>query len=407
MQINHKQSASFGCSQRGIVMYCYKCGREIKDDAQFCDKCGTPTPSSGTAQVQGNYYADPGYGSQGYSRPAVEYAPGTHPYHSVGGGLAAVITLFILGGLTMLILIIPTFIDYLDLLKGKKYFESGFTSCLYFSMIGRVVLFFTSSCCLFSFESGIRKQKDSFLHNIQSSSIAMMVLYIIYYLIVIFWTDKYVDAEIAELLDEPLINTNVLIGTLLGIVIGWCIILGLLSAYFSTSVRVRTFMGSDEYLRQSVFNKNTIAPAPADGSDRMAQNDTLETWTCIKCGEVNTGIKDYCIVCHTSKDESIKKKYFTQSGRTGGKPSSQRNPKEVDPMKEWQCPNCGRINANYVGTCGCGQVRPELPRALRPTPKQQEEAAPTESHEAWTCPKCGEVNPGKLNVCPMCRTKKE
>lgn len=22
---------------------------------------------------------------------------------------------------------------------------------------------------------------------------------------------------------------------------------------------------------------------------------------------------------------------------------------------EWQCPNCGRVNKNYVGTCGCGQ----------------------------------------------------
>ncbi len=22
---------------------------------------------------------------------------------------------------------------------------------------------------------------------------------------------------------------------------------------------------------------------------------------------------------------------------------------------EWKCPSCGRINKNYVGTCGCGQ----------------------------------------------------
>lgn len=22
---------------------------------------------------------------------------------------------------------------------------------------------------------------------------------------------------------------------------------------------------------------------------------------------------------------------------------------------EWKCPNCGKINKNYVGTCGCGQ----------------------------------------------------
>ena len=25
---------------------------------------------------------------------------------------------------------------------------------------------------------------------------------------------------------------------------------------------------------------------------------------------------------------------------------------------EWKCPKCGRINANYVGTCGCGEHKP-------------------------------------------------
>ncbi len=24
---------------------------------------------------------------------------------------------------------------------------------------------------------------------------------------------------------------------------------------------------------------------------------------------------------------------------------------------QWKCSSCGKINANYVGTCGCGQVR--------------------------------------------------
>ncbi|MBQ8573099.1 MAG: hypothetical protein IJ451_06515 [Ruminococcus sp.] len=26
---------------------------------------------------------------------------------------------------------------------------------------------------------------------------------------------------------------------------------------------------------------------------------------------------------------------------------------------EWVCPQCGKINQNYVGTCGCGQVKPK------------------------------------------------
>lgn len=26
---------------------------------------------------------------------------------------------------------------------------------------------------------------------------------------------------------------------------------------------------------------------------------------------------------------------------------------------EWRCPKCGRVNQNYVGTCGCGQFKPK------------------------------------------------
>ncbi len=25
---------------------------------------------------------------------------------------------------------------------------------------------------------------------------------------------------------------------------------------------------------------------------------------------------------------------------------------------EWKCPKCGKINQNYVGTCGCGEIKP-------------------------------------------------
>lgn len=31
---------------------------------------------------------------------------------------------------------------------------------------------------------------------------------------------------------------------------------------------------------------------------------------------------------------------------------------EKEPTEnEWKCPKCGSINQNYVGTCGCGQVK--------------------------------------------------
>lgn len=37
-----------------------------------------------------------------------------------------------------------------------------------------------------------------------------------------------------------------------------------------------------------------------------------------------------------------------------GVPVSQR----TQGIGEWICPNCGKIHQNYVGTCGCGEVKP-------------------------------------------------
>lgn len=49
-------------------------------------------------------------------------------------------------------------------------------------------------------------------------------------------------------------------------------------AYFCRSVRVRTYMGSAQYLKQSIFLKNCSAPAPADTQPYMApqQNSPAE-----------------------------------------------------------------------------------------------------------------------------------
>ena len=37
----------------------------------------------------------------------------------------------------------------------------------------------------------------------------------------------------------------------------------------------------------------------------------------------------------------------------------ENNPLFNQPKKdEWKCPNCGKINASYVGTCSCGTEKP-------------------------------------------------
>lgn len=40
--------------------------------------------------------------------------------------------------------------------------------------------------------------------------------------------------------------------------------------------------------------------------------------------------------------------------------SVERKDKESDDIAykgSWKCPQCGRVNASYIGTCGCGQTK--------------------------------------------------
>lgn len=39
-------------------------------------------------------------------------------------------------------------------------------------------------------------------------------------------------------------------------------------------------------------------------------------------------------------------------------PSQTSNVEQIIPKASWKCPQCGRYNANYVGTCGCGTRKP-------------------------------------------------
>lgn len=60
---------------------------------------------------------------------------------------------------------------------------------------------------------------------------------------------------------------------------------------------------------------------------------------CPKCGELNGKNNTQCYKCKAKiSAEPIN-------------PSTTSN--------EWICPNCGSKNSSYVGTCGCGEVRPK------------------------------------------------
>lgn len=87
-------------------------------------------------------------------------------------------------------------------------------------------------------------------------------------------------------------------------------------------------------------------------------------------------------------------------------------PKQVG-IGEWKCTNCGRINKNYVGTCGCGQHKPGKTVTLDSLPPDKQYEMPDvsvdNSNESLPepirfCPNCGAKNLGR-KFCPDCGTK--
>lgn len=107
--------------------------------------------------------------------------------------------------------------------------------------------------------------------------------------------------------------------------------------------------------------------------------------------------------------------------KKGKEPEPEREPEE----HEWKCPSCGKINQNYVGTCGCGapkpndklfnwrEVHPELvqkpeeeeaPVIAAEPEKEPEPEKPAEPEKPvgdneWRCPSCGKINQKYVGTC--------
>lgn len=400
-------------------MYCDNCGNQLRDGAKFCHKCGASVSelenyqnnaSQNQAQpVQQAQSVNQTTRQQVVYQPVYQpqtrpyYAPGTHPYHRLGGFLMFIVVSSYISGVGTFISIVSTIVSYASLLSMSKWFPGGFTACLVFAMIGAIILDIITGAVIISYANQIRRKESGFLHFIQSASITIMIIGSAYYLIVILWMKSF-DRYGA-------VSSGSIIGTLIAMAVAW--VLGLIfgCVYFGCSVRVRTYMGSDSYLKQSIFNKNSH-PIPADGSDQpgVVSNDKAisfnpeKQWYCTQCGRINENYTTTCLcgmlkptgdlskswICKNCGNYNMGNLYeCTKCGskkfqepvysdwicpKCGGRNShsngtcsvcytpnpnkSERQAQRFAGSNEWQCPKCGKVNANYVGTCGCGQTKP-------------------------------------------------
>ena len=151
-------------------------------------------------------------------------------------------------------------------------------------------------------------------------------------------------------------------------------------------------------------------------------------WKCPKCGVINQNYVGTCgcgepkpahippyIPKYEVKREEEPKPVEVEEEKKPAKPAV---PEREAGENEWKCPNCGVINQNYVGTCGCGEAKPahippyipkyEVKREEEPkpveaeAPKKPEKPAVPEreaGENEWKCPKCGVINQNYVGTC--------
>ena len=130
-----------------------------------------------------------------------------------------------------------------------------------------------------------------------------------------------------------------------------------------------------------------------------------------------------------AREEREKRPFFKQRAAAEAAPAVAKKEREPEPEREpteyeWKCPSCGKINQNYVGTCGCGAAKPndklfnwaevhpdlvkkpeEEPAPVIEEPKEEEKPKKPEIPERepeeyeWKCPQCGKINQNYVGTC--------
>lgn len=199
-------------------MFCTKCGKALRDGSLFCASCGTRIASDDKREVQSST-------DTSVLHPILDsdVAKESHPYTNMGGWLALfTYAQFIVGVISMVsgTLVIVSALPYLRFLEGWHILAIvlGFVS---------IIVSFYVMFCLFQM---IRKRDCDFLG----------------------FYEIWMIMELAVLTISVVLGLSESASTLRNLVSSG-ISFVIWDLYFRKSVRVRTYFGTDAYIRRSLF----------------------------------------------------------------------------------------------------------------------------------------------------------
>jgi hypothetical protein len=202
--------------------FCEKCGDELADGAKFCEGCGS--------QVE-----QPSQSSQPQYRPPVQPNPAvaSKDYSKLGGWLLAWVIASIL---SVLVYTVRAFGEIIGSMDVRHLID---TDIFYLIISGQIVALAAVVFFIMSIVQ-IFKRKPLFLRFEQIGLILIAVSVVL---------DTFIPAGMIGL---DWYDTEVLTNSI-SIFIGCAVGFFLYTLYFCRSVRVRTYMGADEYAKKALF----------------------------------------------------------------------------------------------------------------------------------------------------------
>lgn len=215
-------------------------------------------------------------------------------------------------------------------------------------------------------------------------------------------SSPYFEALVkGNILATILIFIGVILLTLLPTVIVGVVLIG-----FGEMLEYQEFI-AEKVLRLEVILKNEVIGEQNSSNEEKMENTTEKSlmWKCPKCGKENADYIGTCF-CGFEKTNSLvasnlEAKLSVLSGEaetnTSVKKSTLRN------TFMWKCPECGKENADYVGTCGCGFEKDNtVPKIITHSSIEEKEKVniePVKRSGTWRCPQCGTENTYDEEVC--------
>lgn len=116
-------------------------------------------------------------------------------------------------------------------------------------------------------------------------------------------------------------------------------------------------------------------------------------------------VQNYCRRNGITTSDLIRNAVRVYIGSSSTSYTNNTGTSQINSSDSWECPNCGRTNASYVGTCACGVSQSAALKNSSGKPQHRSSRKKTVPSDSWRCPKCGIVNSNLVGTCACGTTK--